>query len=403
MSKNVSIEEGDRARNFGPTAKIKTELQVGGYCYWVPEDERETGMVFALENREYTPDEIGKYGIDEIDINIIFTGIDPDGNPWSVIIDPDTGLPVIKYPDIEMLIDPETGNVIIEPIDGIEPIAEIDGDLLGDMGIDPTSDVDYSLDDPGDLDDPGSMGIVGDIDGIPSVADLDLDDMEWETKDCPKSIYVLSRPAGIVYTDGDTIDFTGLSIAALDKDGMDWPDPSVFTPIPASEIFMPTPTANISDASGSFATINGDTPAFEPSYSYYIKEAVYTIFGHICHGRLETRPENAGRIFVNKDSEGNYSYGILSTTGEKASVVVNYYGDDDGRWYGYDWPGVYESIPAPESDKPIESIESVDTKEVIVPVKVQWTSPCLETLETTFDITVYPKTDHGGSHHSGKF
>lgn len=71
MSKNVLITEGRRGRRFGNVKKLKTALQGGGSCLWVPEDDVQLESLFAVENGVYRPDE---YGFSEASIHVV------DGN-----------------------------------------------------------------------------------------------------------------------------------------------------------------------------------------------------------------------------------------------------------------------------------------------------------------------------------
>lgn len=51
MSKNISIMEGGSARNF-TAARLRTDLQDGGTCQWIPKDERKTGTLSVRNNQE---------------------------------------------------------------------------------------------------------------------------------------------------------------------------------------------------------------------------------------------------------------------------------------------------------------------------------------------------------------
>lgn len=396
--KDVAIVESGKEFKFSGTGKLETELQDGGSCYWVPKEERETGHIFASENRDYTADEISKYGINSVDVNIIFTGTTIDGDPWSVTIDPDTGLPIIDIDDVEITIDDVTGD-----IDIITPDIEItiDDEMLNDFGIDPISDIDISIDDLGNIE-------ISDGDIF---IDLDPETGELEkTGDCPASIYILSRPASLVYTDGDELNFTGLAVAALDKDGMDWPDPSTFTPISLDSIVIPTTKADIDSAVYEQAVVNGDIPVciiptgFVAGDGPLIFNYKTTISIEVWDG--SSSPIEGSFAYVNQDDNGVYYYKPSVPQARVVAVYIYAEGPWAGSFAGYNPAGAFSTIPAPVSSKPIskeENIDSVDSKGATVPVTVQWTSPCLETLETTFDITVSPKTDHGGSHHSGEF
>ena len=453
-----------------------------------------------------------------IDVNVIYSGVDPNGNPWYVYIDPNTGMPVIEYPEakvtdfdirfpsgiaavnigdneyileevdtgkqirvdkvtgeiitvdpkyedtegsypinvdpitgkpyvkdpetgepfvdgdgnpinpvtgnpigiediqtgdnpagVTITINPETGFPVVEdPFTG-EPIAEFDDESMSNMGIDPTSDIDFSMDDPGDIEmgDPGDIIISGpDMDGIDTSIDLDLDSMEWESEECPKSIYILSRPAGIVYNDGDTIDYTGLSIAALDKDGMDWPDPSTFTPIPSGKIIIQNDIASIESSESIIVPTSGGSYTLSAiSVGQILSKwtspwlRVKRVSGNICaymwqvDDHYYVRYVGDGTAVGGRYNEETGEWGgdewlISSNSGAIAKTTI-----------GWEW--AVNSSPPPQE---IYDGSWVDKRlEYIQKIKAQWTTPCFETLETSFDITVFPKKDNGGSHHSGKF
>lgn len=401
MSKNIAISEGENARVFGNAKKLKTQLQGedAGSCFWVPENETQANPVYIMENGLHTAAEAGEYGFSVAHVNVPTTVTDLNGNDWKMSID-EIGIPHIEISDIDIgdidiSIDDVTGEMEITIGDeefSIDP---------EDFDFNPDADIDISLD-PDNM----NVDLVGtDLDGIDSLVEVDPATGDFEKESCPKSIYILSRPVSLVYTEGEPLNFAGLAIAALDADGMDWPDPEHFTPITFSEISTPTTKASTEGATGEFATINGDIPVYSVSTGYFTGGSVY-IFGRLCYWYLEiwagsSGPVSGGSIYVNKDSNGNYSYNSsVPNTGIRA--VARY--ADTGGFAAWNPPGVVESIPAPESSKPIadEDINSVEATEYTVPVTVQWISPCYETLEATFDITVYPNKD-SGSHHGGKF
>lgn len=66
MSKNISIKERNRNLKY-KTTFLKTALQGGGYCEWVPESEIETEVLRAYSNGYYTPD---KYAFSEAVVNV---------------------------------------------------------------------------------------------------------------------------------------------------------------------------------------------------------------------------------------------------------------------------------------------------------------------------------------------
>lgn len=88
MSKNIYITEGRKGRRFGSVKKLKTELQGGGSCLWVPEDDVQLEPLFATENGVYTPDE---YGFSDASISVVDANIGmlDAGNNWPYFPDGD--------------------------------------------------------------------------------------------------------------------------------------------------------------------------------------------------------------------------------------------------------------------------------------------------------------------------
>lgn len=93
MSKNITIQEGGVARQFGGVAKLRTDQQGGGSVYWVPEEEVQLETKSITENGTYYAADDGVYGWDTINVNVPGgTGGDPGGIGSSIVgTDPDDG------------------------------------------------------------------------------------------------------------------------------------------------------------------------------------------------------------------------------------------------------------------------------------------------------------------------
>ncbi|MBR6849994.1 MAG: hypothetical protein IKM88_07155 [Lachnospiraceae bacterium] len=85
MSKNIVIAEGRRGRRFGAVKKLRTKLQGGGDCLWVPEEEVQRESLYAYENGVYRPEQ---YGFDRASVSVIDATLTPL----------DTGLNVPSFP-----------------------------------------------------------------------------------------------------------------------------------------------------------------------------------------------------------------------------------------------------------------------------------------------------------------
>lgn len=95
MSKNIIIQEGGVGKAM-TADKLKTDLQGGGTCLWVPEDETRLTTKYITKNGTYKASDDGYYGYSQVTVSGIGTAIG---------IDPTTGEPTIVYPD------PETGEL----------------------------------------------------------------------------------------------------------------------------------------------------------------------------------------------------------------------------------------------------------------------------------------------------
>lgn len=93
MSKNITIQEGGVARQFGGVPRIRTDEVGGGSCWWVPEDETELTNKTITENGTYDAADDGVYGWDTINVNVPGgAGGDPGGIGSSIVgTDPDDG------------------------------------------------------------------------------------------------------------------------------------------------------------------------------------------------------------------------------------------------------------------------------------------------------------------------
>lgn len=87
---------------------------------------------------------------------------------------------------------------------------------------------------------------------------------ELETKKLPSSIQVVTPPTKTDYTDGETIDFSGMVVKAYLKTGGVWSDSDhPGGVIPISELIFPVTTADISQASVETASSDRITEPFE--------------------------------------------------------------------------------------------------------------------------------------------
>lgn len=88
MSKNIGIKEGGLSRLFGPLRKLKTTLQAGGFCFWIPKDEITLTTKSITKNGVYNAADDGYSGYSSVTVNVatgdVVTGKGQDGNEYVV-------------------------------------------------------------------------------------------------------------------------------------------------------------------------------------------------------------------------------------------------------------------------------------------------------------------------------
>lgn len=418
MSKHIAIKEGDRARNFGPTQKLKTKLQgdTEAYCYWVPEEEVQTGAVHASENRTYTPDEIDKYGIDSVTVNVVFTGTTADGQGWSVYLDSETGMPVLEYDEEELKLTIVNDDVVLKELDSGDILATIDDAMLEDIGLDSTEEISVSLDEMGELNVSGT-----DLNGVDALVSLDLETLEPETYDCPASIEIVLPPNKTSFNNGREIDTTGMYVYAYDENGNVWRGPDKYRSghIPNQELIISPTLADKSlvvpgsyDGNG----IHAQSISTSKLIRFKDRDGNVSVEGYICpiteeYGVFTSTPKTFavttydGFNYAACVSGGASEFNLARKTDSPESYIDGWQygggasaiaGDNVFRYVSWeDFFTFTESSVSPVNTN-VDDLEKSDEHQV---VNVQWTSPCgLTAMGTEYNITVTE-----GSHHSGKF
>lgn len=182
MSRIAKIDEGGTQRTFTQVGKLSTNLQGGGVCYWVPEDERELGSKSINQNGSYVAEQDGLYGYDEVTVNI--------PNAGGV-----TGKDPVTGEDVTVTVDPETG--------------------------------------------------------------------ELEETIVPYAIQIEQLPTQLIYTEGQTIDYTGIIVGAYDSRG------NRLQEVPFAELIFTETTAHSSGSGGGY-TPKDSLPILELYYNYPI-------------------------------------------------------------------------------------------------------------------------------------
>jgi hypothetical protein len=117
------------------------------------------------------------------------------------------------------------------------------------------------------------------------------------------------------------------------------------------------------------------------------------VFGHKCHYVVapDYYPNNYFYVSI---YGGN---AVAKTTTDligSTSLHVYLIGDDDGVWYGHDYIPFSNLnlfvIPLSPTDPNGVPIENEQYESYVVPITLEWESPCFKTLTASFDIFLHP-------------
>lgn len=110
MGEAVKIKEGGVDRSQNQINKLKTNMQGGGVCYWLPETELQTDDKRVTQNGNYTAEHEGYYGYNEIIVSIPGTGDmngkGADGNDYSITVDDNGYIVETKIPSAIQITTP---------------------------------------------------------------------------------------------------------------------------------------------------------------------------------------------------------------------------------------------------------------------------------------------------------
>lgn len=147
MIKNIIIDENGTGKAF-TTNMLKTPLQGGGLCNWVPEGETKLIAKHVTKNGVYAASDDGAYGYSSIDVNVIavngITGTGSDGKQHTITSDPTTGelIDNVAPVSIAVTVKPYTGPYMPGAYIGFDGIVVHAYDSTGaDMGIIPFSEL----------------------------------------------------------------------------------------------------------------------------------------------------------------------------------------------------------------------------------------------------------------------
>ena len=228
MSKAVSISEGGKGRIFPQTDKLKVNNVGGGNSLWLPEDEVVTGTLYADENGIYLAENDGFSCYDTVVVRVE-DETDPDDPDWE--LDPDELDEDVWDEESleEFQEDPEAFEEKFndkekwkaekakkEKSQKIKKVKSLKPSKI--TGIDPVDGNPYQV-------------------GVDSEGNL--------TKEMlPSSIHIVVPPWKREYENGEEINFYGMHVYLLDKDGHPFKTEKYPTgEIPFEELLLPVTIA----------------------------------------------------------------------------------------------------------------------------------------------------------------
>lgn len=181
MAKNVIITEDGHSKTISNTTRIRTALEGGGTCDWIPKDDVPLQELTVTEDGVYDPEE-GYYGFSQVTANGVGTVVE--------------------------------GTLIEKSVtkNGTYNITDESGNPYGYSKI--TVNVDTSDDDSDGGSGGGGNPVVGkDDDGNDTMAEAD-DDGNIVMTALPTEIKVIIPPTKLEYNRYEEIDYSGISVYA---------------------------------------------------------------------------------------------------------------------------------------------------------------------------------------------
>lgn len=304
MSKNTTIAEGTQAKNFNNVHKLRTNLIGGGTQYWVPEDEAgayaNMGQKSITANGTYRASDDSKDGYSQVTVNV-----------------PPTR-PNLTTKNISQN---GTFRAIDDGVDGysqvtVSGVGEATAILPNPIGGD--NNEHYIKPNP-------STGVV-------------------EDTVLPSSITITTMPTKTVYTNGETIDATGIVVKAYKNDGTLWTS-SAYSDgiIPLSELVLDPTKASMSGQSDKKTDGRG-LNVIEIEYimqkhksDYVGVEYIMCPIADTVLGRYRGQPATIGanngtqggaRLYLTKYNNIYYGYGITGSV----NTELKYRDIETGLW-----------------------------------------------------------------------
>lgn len=340
MSKNIVIQKNGVAQSLSNVAKITTGSIEAGSQSWIPEDEAndyaDTITLYVTENGEYEKEpETAGYSEVEVEVNptlttkyitsngeynaeddqadgysIVTVDVDPEGTVGSKFITENgtyaaSADQLDGYDEVYVSVDTISGDdyVIEDDEDGV--YVEYD-DI--DYMVDPSDDISYIL-----TTDP--------LDNNQYIISVDEDGTVTK-KPYPSGIQIVTPPTKTSYTEGETMDYTGIVVKLVNADGTTYTDARYPNGIiPMGELEFPV---SVAPAGGGGTT---ETPTATFSRAMASSARGYTFSGNTLsqiNSVLAAFPNNAASVNVypeNSAYDGSSPISIYIYDGTAGSVV----------------------------------------------------------------------------------
>ena len=378
MSEGIHILEGGLTRKLSPIDKIRTNTSDGNGSIWVPDSKTNTGVLHASENGIYIASEDGYEAYSEVIVRVTKDSFDGDTSfeDWDY-----------ETPDMDLENwDPET-------IEDFENDPEAFDDVFNNE--DEWKDINKPIDTKFKDD---KISGIDPVSGNPIEVGLDENGFLTE-KTLPSAIKIEVPPTKTEYSEGDTIDFTGIKVFLLDANGEHFTSEEYPTgEIPFEELMFPV---TIIEGSGEESTIRTDGEGINVIELHGFIEQdpnnpdhIWTSYGTIGENRIRTSNPVIGAILYftrygqniyaasNKNNLGSLWINIvgggnMATIAPASSKLIRKY--PVSEYYSF----VPESTNDPENINP-ESLPA----ESGLDVPVQWIRSDGEILEDNFSITI---------------
>lgn len=229
MSKAVSISEGGKGRIFPQTDKLKVNNVGGGNSLWLPEDEVVTGTLYADENGIYLAENDGFSCYDTVVVRVE-DETDPYDPDWE--LDPD---------DLdEDVWDEESLEEFQEDPEAFEEKFNDKEKWKAEKAKEEKS---QKIKKVKSLK-PSKITGIDPVDGNPYQVGVDPEG-NLTKEMLPSSIHIVVAPWKRDYVNGEEINFYGMHVYLLDKDGHPFKTEQYPTgEIPFEELLLPVTTAD---------------------------------------------------------------------------------------------------------------------------------------------------------------